>query len=79
MLPTACTCLSLKVALLLADDGAQETSFGGGKARAPDLDPERTSASMLLLLGALGIVLLLALVIVVAVLRRPKDDISSLT
>ncbi len=64
---------ALTAVLLLAADDAERTSFGGGRATAPDLDPERTSTSFLLLFGALGIVLLLALVIVVAVVRRPKE------
>ncbi|AXH95728.1 hypothetical protein DV701_05955 [Ornithinimicrobium avium] len=62
--------LTLTTALLIAADSAQRTP---GRATAPDLDPERTSASFLLLFGALGVVLLLALVIVLAVLRRPKE------
>lgn len=61
---------ALTTVLLLGTDVAERTP---GRATAPDLDPERTSQSLLLLLGAVGIVVLVALVIVVAVLRRPHD------
>lgn len=45
----------------------------GGAATAPELDEDSTSRALALLLGALGVVVLLAGVLVIAIRRRPSE------